>query len=140
VFGAIVSTVQFFMPVIQGIFRVGWALVKYIIVSTWNAIKGVINGALNVIMGIVKVFIGLFTDEFRKMWEGVKQFCCRALQFVWSLVQLWFVCKIFAVLKLGLDLIKNIVRVSLGAVRGTCFSILNSIWGIVKRVFGWISN
>src|SRR5699024_4604430 len=40
VFGAIVSTVQFFMPVIQGIFRVGWALVKYIIVSTWNAIKG----------------------------------------------------------------------------------------------------
>src|SRR5699024_9787006 len=140
VFGAIVSTVQFFMPVIQGIFRVGWALVKYIIVSTWNAIKGVINGALNVIMGIVKVFIGLFTGDFRKMWEGVKQIFFGALQFVWNLVQLWFVGKIFGVFKLGLNLIKNIVRGSLGAVRGTFSSILNSIWGIVKRVFGWISN
>ena len=140
VFGAIVSTVQFFMPVIQGIFRVGWALVKYIIVSTWNAIKGVINGALNVIMGIVKVFIGLFTGDFRKMWEGVKQIFFGALQFVWNLVQLWFVGKIFGVFKLGLNLIKNIVRGSLGAVRGTFSSILNSIWGIVKRVFGWVSN
>ena len=140
VFGAIVSTVQFFMPVIQGIFKVGWALVKYIIVSTWNAIKGVINGALNVIMGIVKVFIGLFTGDFGKMWEGVKQIFFGALQFVWNLVQLWFVGKIFGVFKLGLNLIKNIVRGSLGAVRNTFSSILGSIWGIVKRVFGWVSN
>lgn len=140
VFGAIVSTVQFFMPVIQGIFKVGWALVKYIIVSTWNAIKGVINGALNVIMGIVKVFIGLFTGDFGKMWEGVKQIFFGALQFVWNLVQLWFVGKIFGVFKLGLKLIKSVVSGSLGAVRGTFSSILNSIWGIVKKVFGWVSN
>lgn len=140
VFGAIVATVQFFMPVIQGIFKVGWALVKYIIVSTWNAIKGVINGALNVIMGIVKVFIGLFTGDFGKMWEGVKQIFFGAFQFIWNLVQLWFVGKIFGVFKLGLKLIKGVVSGSLGAVRGTFSSILNSIWGIVKKVFGWISS
>ncbi|MFV9421000.1 phage tail tape measure protein [Staphylococcus sp. Ze7] len=140
VFGAIVATVQFFMPIIQGVFSVGWALVKYIIVSTWQAIKGVISGALNVIMGIVKVFIGLFTGDFGKMWEGVKQIFVGAFQFIWNLVQLWFVGKIFGIFKLGLGLIKSVVSGSLGSVRGTFSSILSSIWGIVKKIFGWIAS
>lgn len=140
VFGAIVATAQFFMSVFQGIFRVGFALVKYIIVSTWQAIKGVINGALNIIMGIAKVFIGLFTGDFRKMGEGLKQIFKGAFQFIWNLVQLWFVGKIFGVFKLGLGLIKNVVKGSLGSVRGTFSNILSSIWGIVKKIFGWISS
>lgn len=140
VFGAILATARFFMPVFQGIFRVGFALVKYIIVSTWQAIKGVINGALNIIMGIAKVFIGLFTGDFRKMGEGLKQIFKGAFQFIWNLVQLWFVGKIFGVFKLGLGLIKNVVKGSLGSVRGTFSNILSSIWGIVKKIFGWISS
>ena len=140
VFGGILSFIQFIMPAIQGIFRVGWAVVKYIFVSTWQAIKGVVNGGLNIIMGLIKVFSGLFTGDFRKMWEGVKQIFFGAFQFIWNLVQLWFVGKIFGVFKLGLNLIKSVVSGSLGAVRGTFSSILNSIWGIVKKVFGWVSN
>ncbi|OEK41310.1 phage tail protein, partial [Staphylococcus saprophyticus] len=140
VFGGILSFIQFIMPGIQAIFKVGWALVKYIFVSTWQAIKGVVMGGLNIIMGLIKVFSGLFTGDFRKMWEGVKQIFFGALQFVWNLVQLWFVGKIFGVFKLGLSLIKKVVSGSLGSVRGTFTSILGSIWGIVKKVFGWISS
>ena len=140
VFGGILSFIQFIMPAIQAIFRVGWAVVKYIFVSTWQAIKGVVNGGLNIIMGLIKVFSGLFTGDFRKMWEGVKQIFFGAFQFIWNLVQLWFVGKIFGVFKLGLNLIKKVVSGSLGAVRGTFSSILNSIWGIVKKVFGWVFN
>src|SRR5699024_3331186 len=72
VFGGILSFIQFIMPAIQAIFSVGWALIKYIFVSTWQAIKGVVMGGLNIIMGLIKVFSGLFTGDFRKMWEGVK--------------------------------------------------------------------
>ncbi|MFK3833084.1 tape measure protein [Staphylococcus saprophyticus] len=140
VFGGILSFIQFIMPAIQAIFRVGWAVVKYIFVSTWEAIKGVVNGGLNIIMGLIKVFSGLFTGDFRKMWEGVKQIFFGAFQFIWNLVQLWFVGKIFGLFKLGLGLIKSVVSGSLGAVRGTFSSVLGSIWGIVKRVFGWISS
>src|SRR5699024_2421340 len=50
VFGGILSFIQFIMPAIQAIFSVGWALIKYIFVSTWQAIKGVVNGGLNIIM------------------------------------------------------------------------------------------
>lgn len=140
VFGGILSFIQFIMPAIQAIFSVGWALIKYIFVSTWQAIKGVVMGGLNIIMGLIKVFSGLFTGDFRKMWEGVKQIFFGAFQFIWNLVQLWFVGKIFGVFKLGLNLIKSIVRGSLGSVRGTFSGILTAIWGIVKRIFTSVWN
>ncbi|ASN71960.1 hypothetical protein 10F6_31 [uncultured Caudovirales phage] len=140
VFGGILTFIQFIMPAIQGVFKVGWAIIKYIFVSTWQAIKGVVMGGLNVIMGLIKVFTGLFTGDFRKMWEGVKQIFFGAFQFIWNLVQLWFVGKIFGLFKLGLGLIKSIVSGSLGSVRGTFSSILGAIWGIVKKIFGWISS
>lgn len=140
VFGGILSFIKFIMPAIQGIFKVGWAIIKYIFVSTWEAIKGVVNGGLKVIMGIIQVFSGLFTGNFKLMWSGIKNIFFGALQFVWNLVQLWFVGKIFGVFKLGLKLIKSVVSGSLGSVKGTFTSVLGSIWGIVKKVFGWIAS
>ncbi|MEB8088263.1 peptidoglycan DD-metalloendopeptidase family protein [Staphylococcus pseudoxylosus] len=140
VFGGILSFIKFIMPAIQGIFKIGWAVIKYIFVSTWEAIKGVVNGGLKVIMGIIQVFSGLFTGNFKLMWSGIKNIFFGALQFVWNLVQLWFVGKIFGVFKLGLKLIKSIVSGSLGSVKGTFTSVLGSIWGIVKKIFGWISS
>lgn len=140
VFGGILSFVQFMMPAIQVLFKAGWAIIKYIFVSTWEAIKGVVNGGLNIIMGVIKVFSGIFTGDFRKMWEGVKQIFFGAFQFIWNLVQLWFVGKIFGVFKLGFKLIKSIVSGSLGSVKGTFGSVLSSIWGIVKKIFTSIWN
>ncbi|MBF0814040.1 peptidoglycan DD-metalloendopeptidase family protein [Staphylococcus saprophyticus] len=140
VFGGILSFIKFIMPAIQGIFKIGWAVIKYIFVSTWEAIKGVVNGGLKVIMGIIQVFSGLFTGNFKLMWSGIKNIFFGALQFVWNLVQLWFVGKIFGVFKLGFKLIKSVVSGSLGSVKGTFTSVLGSIWGIVKKIFGWIAS
>lgn len=140
VFGGILSFVQFMMPAIQVLFKAGWAIIKYIFVSTWEAIKGVVNGGLKVIMGLIQVFSGLFTGNFKLMWSGVKNIFFGSLQFIWNLVQLWFVGKIFGVFKLGFKLIKSIVSGSLGSVKGTFGSVLNSIWGIVKRIFTSIWN
>ncbi|SUM34026.1 phage tail tape measure protein, TP901 family, core region [Staphylococcus gallinarum] len=135
VFGAIVATVQFFMPVIQGLFRAGWAIIKYIIISTWEAIKGVISGALKVIMGVIQIFSGLFTGNFKLMWQGVKNIFFGALQFIWNLVQLWFVGKIFGVFKLGLGLIKGIVSKSMGGIKAVFSWAIGGIWNIVKAGF-----
>ncbi|MCQ3819234.1 phage tail tape measure protein [Staphylococcus xylosus] len=140
VFGGILSFIQFIMSGIQAIFKVGWTVIKALVVSTWNNIKEVITGALDVIMGTVKIFIGLFTGDFSKMWEGVKQLFSGAVKFIWNLIQLWFVGKIFGVFKLGLGLIKGVVTKSLGSVKATFSGILSSIWGIVKKIFGWISK
>ncbi|WP_204205909.1 tape measure protein [Mammaliicoccus sciuri] len=135
VFGVIKNVVVAVMPIITGILKVGWTLIKAIIVSVWDNIKGVITGALNIIMGVIKVFTGIFTGDFGKMWEGVKQIFKGAFTFLWNLVQLWFVGKIFGVFKLGFGLIRGVVTRSLGGVRGTFSSVLTGIWGIVKTIF-----
>ncbi|WP_204236143.1 peptidoglycan DD-metalloendopeptidase family protein, partial [Mammaliicoccus sciuri] len=135
VFGVIKNVVVAVMPIITGILKVGWTLIQALIVSVWNNIKGVITGALNVIMGVIKVFSGIFTGDFKLMWEGVKQIFAGAFQFLWNLVQLWFVGKIFGIFKLGFGLIKGIVSSSLGGVRGTFTVVLKAIWGFVKSIF-----
>lgn len=135
VFGVIKNVVVAVMPIITGILKVGWTLIQALIVSVWNNIKGVITGALNVIMGVIKVFSGIFTGDFKLMWEGVKQIFKGAFTFLWNLVQLWFVGKIFGIFKVGFNLIKGIVKGSLGGVRGTFTSVLTSIWGFVKSIF-----
>ncbi|MGY3718882.1 phage tail protein, partial [Sutcliffiella cohnii] len=61
-----------------------------IIKSIWGNIKGVITGALDIIMGAVKLFSGLLTGDFSKMWEGIKQMFFGAIEFIWNLWNLSF--------------------------------------------------
>lgn len=60
-FGIIQSIVSFVMPVVLAVIK-----------SVWSNIQGVISGALNIIIGLAKVFTGIFTLDFAKMWEGLK--------------------------------------------------------------------
>ena len=57
-------------------------------------IKGVITGAISVIQGVIKVFSGLLTGNFGKMWEGIKQIFSGAIKVVWNAIQLSFFGKI----------------------------------------------
>lgn len=83
VFDFILNIIEFVMPFVL-------ALIK----SVWGNIQGVITGALDIIMGVVKIFSGLFTGDFKKMWEGVKQLFFGAVNFIWNFVQLTFYGKI----------------------------------------------
>lgn len=57
----IMQVIQFLMPTIQNI--IGVAL---------QTIQGVVSGALNAIKGIVDVFAGIFTGDWSRVWNGVK--------------------------------------------------------------------
>lgn len=95
-FNKIKAVIDFVMPAVLGV-------IKFI----WNAIKGVIDGALNVIMGAIKIFTGVFTGDFSKMWSGVKQLFKGAVQLIWNLMSLSFVG---AIRKLVMSFGKGIVR------------------------------
>ncbi|MEB1806593.1 MAG: phage tail tape measure protein [Bacillaceae bacterium] len=88
IFSFIQSVISFVMPFIE-----------MLIIQIWNNIKGVINGALNIIMGFIKVFSGLFTGDFSKMWEGIKQMFSGAVEFLWNLIQLGFIGRILKVIR-----------------------------------------
>jgi TP901 family phage tail tape measure protein len=112
VWNFILGVIQFIMPVIE-----------FIVKSVWNSIKGIIDGVLNFIMGLVKVFAGLFTGDFKKMWEGIKQMFFGAVQAIWNYFNLMFIGKLIkgigAFVKSGLSLIKDFGAKIIGFFKST---------------------
>lgn len=151
VFKGIAAVVMFLMPAILAIIR-----------SIWRNIQGVITGALDIIMGVVKIFSGLFTGDFKKMWEGLKQVFFGAVTFLWNFVQLTFFGKIlggakafvltfrtfFVNLWAGIvQLFKgnatnalNIIKGAWSAISASTRATFNSIWAFFRDIFLFIKN
>lgn len=157
----ITTVIQTAMAVLGPIIQVAWMIIVQIIKSAWIAIQNVINGALAVIQGIIKVFTGLFTGDISLMWEGIKQIFMGALQFLWGLVNLYFIGKLLAPLRAfgslakslmtsvwagikaifnaAVNFVKNIVTNGFNAMRSVVTSIMNAIrtaittaWNVIK--------
>ncbi|AQN32271.1 MULTISPECIES: phage tail tape measure protein [Mammaliicoccus] len=134
------------MTLIWNLMKIIWPGIKWLVVSVWGNIKGVISGALNVIMGVIKVFAGLFTGDFRKMWEGIKQIFKGALQLIWNGIQLMLVGKILGAGKVFIQLFKSILsggwkaiisifRNSLGFIYKAVSSGFSKTYSFTKNIF-----
>lgn len=55
-------------PVVKRVMDVVLAVVK----TVWPSIRRVIEGVLQAIGGLINVFSGVFTGDFARIWEGVK--------------------------------------------------------------------
>ncbi|MEC0666282.1 hypothetical protein P8864_10315 [Priestia flexa] len=120
VYSFISSFIQSSLRVVMAIFQFVFPFVLALVKSVWGNIQGVINGALNMIMGLVKIFAGLFTGDFKKMWEGVKQLFSGAVQFIWNFVQLHMFGKLL----------------SLGKIFASGFSkLISGLWNGLKSLF-----
>lgn len=120
IFSGIATAVRVAMSIITPILSVVWPFLVGIIQGAWRNIMGIIDGALKIIMGLVKVFAGLFTGDFSKMWEGLKQIFFGAIQLIWNYINLMFVGRILGVFR-GFG----------GLLRG----IVTGLWGALKSLF-----
>lgn len=68
----IMGFLDFLMTTVGGIFKGAFAIIGGIVKGAWQIISGIFSGALDVISGILDIFIGLFTGDWERMWEGVK--------------------------------------------------------------------
>lgn len=121
-FEGIKKIIEFVMP-----------LVLAVIKMVWGNIKGVIDGALNVIMGLIKVFAGVFTGDWKKMWEGIKQFLGGAVEFIWNLINLMFIGRI----------IKGIgafVKAVVSSIKSFGTSIINSFKSTWNNAFNLVDD
>lgn len=128
----VVSTFQFFLPVIQ-----------YLVESVWGNIKGVISGALDIIMGALKIFSGIFTGDWSKMWEGVKQLLKGAVEFAWNLWSLIMMGKLLggikSFVKNGIASLKGFFKnIVSGAKKG--LSSFSNAWNLAKNAVLKIIN
>ncbi|MFD1350141.1 tape measure protein [Oceanobacillus caeni] len=121
----IVSLIQKSLPVITTVFSVTFKAAYEIVKSIWQNIRGVIDGGLKIIMGLIRVFSGIFTGDFSKMWQGIKDIFSGAIQFIWNFVQLMFWGK----------LLKGVV----GFVKGFSKPI-GAMWTSIKDLFSRVIN
>ncbi|HEA6097082.1 TPA: phage tail tape measure protein [Staphylococcus aureus] len=117
-----------------------WPVVKALIVSTWENIKGVIQGAINIILGIIKVFSSLFTGNWRGVWDGIVMILKGTVQLIWNLIQLWFVGKILGVVRYFGGLLKGLISGIWGVIKGIFTKSLSAIWNATKSIFGFLYN
>lgn len=111
---------QAVMPAITAIVKVAWFLIKSIIVSTLDAVKNVISGAVGVIANIFKLFGSLLTGNWKGAWDAIKGLLKSAVQLIWGIINLYFVGKLLAPLR---------------AFGSAAKSILQAIWGAIKGIF-----
>lgn len=117
-----------------------WPAVKALIVSTWENIKGVIQGAINIILGIIKVFSSLFTGNWRGVWDGIVMILKGTVQLIWNLIQLWFVGKILGVVRYFGGLLKGLITIIWVAIIDVFKKSLSAIWNATKSIFGFLFN
>ncbi|HHQ5173415.1 TPA: phage tail tape measure protein [Staphylococcus aureus] len=117
-----------------------WPAVKALIVSAWENIKGVIQGALNIILGFIKFFSSLFTGNWRGVWDGIVMILKGTVQLIWNLIQLWFVGKILGVVRYFGGLLKGLISGIWGVVKGIFTKSLSAIWNATKSIFGFLYN
>jgi phage-related protein len=133
IFNGILAVIKFIMPAVM-----------FIVEMVWTNIKGVIDGALKIIMGLLKVFSGIFTGDFSKMWEGIKQLFAGAVQFLWNLINLMMLGKILGAVKSlatkGIGLFQGFWTKSVEIFKSLDTHVVKIISGAVTKVLGYFKN
>ncbi|RZI05184.1 phage tail tape measure protein [Staphylococcus condimenti] len=114
VVGSITSIIRNNIPLIKGIFS-----------NTFNGVRNIVNGSLNIVLGITKVFSGLFTGNFRKMWSGVQQIFSGFIRVIKGIFQASFVGQIVRLAVIMGTKIKGTFS-NLGKVSRAIFSALGT--------------
>src|SRR5690625_1428783 len=140
VLDGILAAVKFTLPIIKGIFDLTFLAVLEIVKMVWKNIQGVIDGGLKIIMGLIKTFSGLFTDDFSKMWEGIKDIFSGAIQFLWNFVQLSFFGKLLKGLTGFAKLFGNMFSKMWTGIRGIFTNVIKFLVEFVKNSFTTMKN
>ncbi|WP_051590895.1 phage tail tape measure protein [Bacillus sp. UNC438CL73TsuS30] len=143
----IVQAIMNIGKVIGAVFKGIFAVIKFIMPAVlivvkmvWDNIKGTISGAIKIIMGVIKIFAGLFTGNFGKMWEGIKQLFVGAIQFIWNFVQLMFWGRMLkGILSLG-KLLINGFKGAWGGIKNVFSTVIEWIVNFVKNRFNTARN
>lgn len=92
----------------------------------FDAIVGVVQGAMQMVQGVIQIFSGLIQGDFGLMWEGIKNIFMGAIQVLWSMVKGLF----FTIL--------NIIRGVGGMLGGALRAVFNTFKPIIMAVWNGI--
>lgn len=89
-----IQALQNFWAIIKPIVSIALGVIVGIVKNVWGSIKGLISGAMQTIQGIIQLFTGIFTGDFGKMWQGIKNIFFGGIQVIWNWINLQFIGRI----------------------------------------------
>ena len=134
--GAIIATlISFVMDMWD---RFGAHLIDHFI-TAWNAIFQVLQGVIQFFKGIFQIIQAIFTGDWNKLWEGVKN----VFGGIWNAIVgtlKYFVNLISTVIGAAMAFISALWAGVWSGIKGVFESIWNTIVGAVKWYFGMVSS
>jgi hypothetical protein len=127
-------------PILQEIMD-AWPIVVDKITGAWDAIVLVISGALDIIRGVWEIFAGLFTGDWSRMWEGIKEVVNGLWEIIKGLWQgLWTTIQTtFDGAMAGLAIVWNngwdALRVTVDAIWEAIKAIVGLAWNFIQNLF-----
>lgn len=102
--------------------------------GTWNAIVAIFQGGADVVMGIWNTFAGLFTGDWGRMWDGIKQVASG----IWSVIadqwgRLWR--GVVEILGGALGAVWSWVTGAFDGLVGWLSQLPGRVWGVAQGMF-----
>lgn len=119
------QAIKIVIMVVVGAILIFWKLfgssilnyMKQTLITLWNVFKG----AFQIILGVWKIFAGLFTGDWGKVWTGLKQ----VFSGIWQII------------KAVLGQAFNIMALGLNAFRSVVTTVWNLLWrGVANAIRG----
>ena len=112
--------------------------------SGWiNGILGVVNGVIGIFKGLIDFFMGVFTLDFGRAWDGIKQVFQGAWDGIWGIFSAFF-GPVIKIVKTLMESIMGIFDIGWNDIGNFISGIWNGIWGFIKGaangVIGIVEN
>lgn len=92
--GKIWEIIKPFVDLIGRTFKLGFKVVTETVMFAWDVIKNQTQGFFKIIKGLLDIFTGVFTGDWKKVWNGVKSIFSGAFDILTSWFRTRFVKKI----------------------------------------------
>lgn len=126
---------EFLMNVFVAVFQFVFPLIVTLVQGAITNVINVIDGLVTFISGVVDLIAGIFTGDWARAWEGLKQIVSGAVKAVWNLIQLWFLGRVIGIVRsLGTGLL-SLFRGMWTSIRSFIGTAVNGIFNVIRSIF-----
>lgn len=136
--GFIKPIVDWLIVVLAPIFKNAFKAILNVLDTAIQFIKEFVGGALKVFGGLIDFIVGIFTGDWKRAWNGVKDI----FSGIWAVIKSIFnlVVNLFLDIVSNLKLAFNAARESVMTAFSPIVSWFSGIWDSIKRVFSAVGT
>lgn len=130
---AVWSNIQMVMGIIKGIFQAVWPIISGIVKIAWNVIKTTVKSVLDIVMGLITAGMKILEGDWSGAWDSIKGIA----EDIWHNIEDFF--SNIDLYEIGKDIIQGLIDgigSMAGAVADKVASIAKSIPNGVKDFLG----